>query len=87
MSLLLLQNELIIESVSSHKVVKGFIQHIHPAQFSVICYNEPLVCLYHEVAKYSPLFCDATGTIVALPKKNREAAHSVLLCNSCNISC
>ena len=69
MSLLLLQNELIIESVSSHKVVKGFIQHIHPAPFSVICYNEPLVRLYHEVAKYSPLFCDATGTIVALPKK------------------
>ena len=23
----------------------------------------------HEVAKSSPLFCDATGTIVALPKR------------------
>ena len=25
--------------------------------------------MYHEIAKSSPLFCDATGTIVALPKK------------------
>ena len=25
--------------------------------------------LYHEVAKYSPVFCDATGTIVTVPKE------------------
>ena len=49
-------------------VVKGFIQHIHVLPFSVICYNEASVRLYHEV-KHSPLFCDATGTIVALPKE------------------
>ena len=23
--------------------------------------------LYHEVAKYCPVFCDATGSIVAIP--------------------
>ena len=31
MSLLLLQNELVLESVSSHKCVRGFVQHIHAA--------------------------------------------------------
>ena len=36
MSLLLLQNELIIESVSSHKVVKGFIQHIHAVSYVIV---------------------------------------------------
>ena len=25
--------------------------------------------LYHEVAKYSPVFCDATGTIVTVPQE------------------
>ena len=69
MSLLILQTEFLMESVSSNKSVKGFIQHINVAPFSVICYNEASVRLYHEIAKSSPLFCDATGTIVALPKK------------------
>ena len=69
MSLLRLQNELILQSASSDKCVRGFIQHIDAAPFGVICYNEVSVRLYHEVAKSSPLFCDATGTIVALPKR------------------
>jgi hypothetical protein len=34
----------------------------------VICFNDTSVRLYHEMAKYSPLFCDATGTIVSVPK-------------------
>ena len=33
MSLLILQTELLMESVSSNKSVKGFIQHIHVAPF------------------------------------------------------
>ena len=68
MSLLILQTEYLMESVSSNESVKGFIQHIHVAPFSVICYNEASVRLYHEIAKSSTLFCVATGTIVALPK-------------------
>ena len=57
------------EFVVKPRVVKGSIQHIHVSPFSVICYNEASVRLYHEVAKHSPLFCDATGTIVALAKE------------------
>ena len=71
-SLLLLRNCIIKsedESIAKPRVVKGFIQHIHAVPFSVICFNEASVRLYHEVSKNSPLFCDATGTIVALPKQ------------------
>ena len=71
-SLLLLKNCIIKsenESIAKPRVVKGFIQHIHASPFSVICFNEASVRLYHEVSKNSPLFCDATGTIVALPKQ------------------
>eukprot|EP00731_Ephydatia_muelleri_P021721 Em0014g312a len=71
-SLLLLKNCIIKsenESIAKPRVVKGFIQHIHASPFSVICFNEASVRLYHEVSKNSSLFCDATGTIVALPKQ------------------
>ena len=72
-SLLLLRNCIIEsenESIAKLRVVKGFIQHIHASPpFSVICFNEASVRLHHEVSKNLPLFCDATGTIVALPKQ------------------
>ena len=48
--------------------IQGFIQCIQAHPFSVICFNDTSVRLYHEMAKYSPLFCDATGTIVSVPK-------------------
>ena len=65
-SLMILKTNIIkseCEFVVKPRVVKGFIQHIHVSPFSVICYNEASVRLYHEVAKHSPLFCDAIGTI------------------------
>ena len=49
--------------------VRGFIQHIHAYPFGVICFNEVAVRLYHDLAPKSPIFCDATGTIIALPKE------------------
>ena len=80
MSLLLLQTKYI--SVESGNIcvningkdsaVKGFIQHIHASPFAVICFNEAAVRLYHEVAKQTAVFCDATGTIVTLPKDEGE---------------
>ena len=76
MSLLLIKSKLIsIDSANLNitfnrkdSPVKGFIQHIHASPFAVICFNEAAVRLYHEVAKQTAVFCDATGTIVTLPK-------------------
>ena len=48
--------------------IEGFIQHIHAMPFGVICFNEAGVRLYHDLAKQTPVFCDATGTVVSLPK-------------------
>ena len=48
--------------------VKAFIQHVHASPFSVICFNEAAVRLYHEIAKQGAVLCDATGTIVSLSK-------------------
>ena len=49
--------------------VRGFIQHIHAYPFGVICFNEVAVRLHHDLTPKSPIFCDATGTIIALPKE------------------
>ena len=49
--------------------IPGYIQYIQASPFGVTCFNETGVRLYHEVAKYSPVFCDATGTIVTVPQE------------------
>ena len=36
--------------------------------FGAICFNEAGVRLYHDLAKQTPVFCDATGRVVSLPK-------------------
>ena len=48
--------------------IEGFIQYMNAMPFSVICFNQAAVRLYHDIARRSPIFCDATGTIVLLPK-------------------
>ena len=47
--------------------IEGFIQYINAMPFSVICVNQAAFRLHHDIAR-SPIFCDATGTIVSLPK-------------------
>ena len=74
-SLLLIQKTMLASETTNSNTeltrcnspVKGFIQFIHASPFGVICFNEAGVRLYHEVAKYCPVFCDATGSIVAIP--------------------
>ena len=71
-SLTILRKKLINDEVmaqASNKKntpIQGFIQCIQAHPFSVICFNDTSVRLYHEMAKYGPLFCDATGTIVSV---------------------
>ena len=63
--------ELCITNSETHRKaspIEGFIQYIHAMPFSVICFNQAAVRLYHDIARRSPIFCDATGTIVSLPK-------------------
>ena len=48
--------------------IEGIIQHIRAMPFGIICFNEAGVRLYHDLAKQKPVFCDATGTVVSLPK-------------------
>ena len=74
-SLLLIQKTMLASETTNSNTeltqcnspVKRFIQFIHASPFGVICFNEAGVRLYHEVAKYCPVFCDATGSIVAIP--------------------
>ncbi len=46
-------------------VVPGYIQQIIAFPFASICFTEAGVRLYHSVVAKQPLYCDATGTIVA----------------------
>ena len=63
-SLLLLQEEI------NKKGGMGYIQRIHAYPFSVHCYTEMGIRIYHHMVRHQTLYCDATGTIVSL--KNDE---------------
>ena len=67
-SLLLLQEEI------KNKHGMGYIQRIHAFPFSVHCYTEMGIRIYHHMVRHQTLYCDATGTIVSL--KNDECVHS-----------
>ena len=63
-SLIILKDKLLYENSTGK--IKGFIQRIHAHPFSVTCYTEMGVRIYHNSAKTQPLFLDATGTIMSL---------------------
>ena len=64
----LIENESKTQALNKKNTpIQGFIQCIQAHPFSVICFNDTGVRLYHQMAKYSPIFCDATGTIVSVP--------------------
>lgn len=82
--MMILQNDFVVaESAVTNELsrkgcpVEGYIQHISASPFSVICFNEAGVRLYHEVAKISTTFCDATGTIISFPKTRSEKKKTI----------
>lgn len=57
------------ETLSNRTTVKslqGYIQRINCFPFSVTCFTEEGVRIYHHLGRSQNLFCDATGTIVSL---------------------
>ena len=63
-SLLLLRDEFCSKTASYR--FPGYIRRIHCAPFTVMCFTEVGVRIYHHRIKKSILYCDATGTIVTL---------------------
>ncbi len=57
----------------------GYIQRVHAFPFSVHCYSETGVRLFHYLAKEQPLYCDATGTIVSMQNQSRALYYAVVL--------
>lgn len=76
-SLLLLQQEFVHSTISSRH--PGYIRRIHCSPFSVMCYTEVGVRIYHHLVKAHPLFCDATGTIATLKREKKLPAQPALL--------
>ncbi len=60
-SLLLLKTE-----IDSSLEIKGMGITYNESPFHYICYTPTGVRLYHHLSSNSTLFCDATGTIVAI---------------------
>ena len=80
-SLLLLQEEI------NKKGGMGYIQRIHAYPFSVHCYTEMGIRIYHHMVRHQTLYCDATGTIVSLKNDEHNGKllyYSIVLQHPCN---
>lgn len=74
----------ILTEESNTSVIPGFIQVIMAVPFMTVFFNETSVRLYHTLSHKTSLHCDATGTIVSLPKRQQmypaiEEEHKRLL--------
>ena len=65
----------------------GYIQKVHAFPFSVHCYAEMGIRIYHYIGKQQAIFCDATGTIVSLRKQSHNTSgllyYSIVLQHPC----
>lgn len=71
-SLLILKSNLFCENSSGK--ISSFIQRIHAFPFSVTCYTEMGVRIYHHTAKTQTLFLDATRSLMSLKKTEYEGS-------------
>ena len=63
-SLLMLRDEFVTTTASNR--FPGYIRRIYCSPFTVMCFTETGVRIYHYMIKKSTLYCDATGSIVSL---------------------
>ena len=77
-----LQEEKEATQVLPNSLLPGYIQRVHAFPFSVTCYTEAGIRLFHSMAKTSVLYFDATGTLTTLP----TSSSSTLLYYSMVIS-
>ena len=49
-----------------NSTIHGYVQCVQAYPFSVTCYSEAGIQLYHILTAGKPLYCDATGTIVSI---------------------
>ena len=74
-SLMILKDEILNDSGGR----MGYIQPVHAFPFSVHCYSETGVRLFHYLAKEQTLYCDATGTIVSMQNQSRALYYAIVL--------
>ena len=74
-SLMILKDEILNDSGGR----MGYIQRVHAFPFSVHCYTETGVRLFHYLAKEQTLYCDATGTIVSMQNQSRALYYAIVL--------
>ena len=63
-SLLMLRDEFSTRTASNR--FPGYIRRIHCSPFTVMCFTEIGVRIYHHMIKKSTLYCNATGNLVTL---------------------
>ena len=65
----------------------GYVQRVHAFPFSVHCYTEMGIRIFHYIGKQQAIFCDATGTIVSLRKQSHNTSgllyYSIVLQHPC----
>ena len=76
-SLLVLKEE--FNESTGRRRVQGYIQRIHCWPFSIMCFTEIGVRIYHYCAKKQPVHCDATGTIVQLQRGSPSPLYYALV--------
>ena len=74
-SLMILKDEILNDSGGR----MGYIQRVHAFPFSVHCYSETGVSLFHYLAKEQTLYCDATGTFVSMQNQSRALYYAIVL--------
>ena len=63
-------------SVLQRKLLPGYIQKITAHPFSVVCYTETGISIWHTNASSCVIFCDATGSLASMKSKELPTGSS-----------
>ena len=72
-------NKLLASAVLPNTLLPGYIQRVTAHPFSVMCYTETGIRIYHNILATSVLYCDATGTVSSLRSRLLPSGASRVL--------
>ena len=79
-ALMMLREKQIAEDTNGNALVlPGYIQRVHAHPFSVTCFTETGVKLYHTLSNTTVLYCDATGTLTTMRSTSMPTGSSKVL--------
>ena len=80
-ALMLLREKQIVKDTNGNALVlPGYIQRVHAHPFSVTCFTETGVKLYHTLSDTTGLYCDATGTLTTMRSTSMPTGSSKYFC-------